>query len=272
MAARAQNSVRIVCISDTHGAEPAVPDGDILIHAGDMTMTGSATQLRSAVAWISSLPHPIKLVVAGNHDQGLDAKLRETSRCSAEDPQIDWQALGITYLEHTTTQITVLGRQLRVFGSPFTPELGGRGAFHYPQANFLPERAREIWEDIPLDTDILITHGPPRNHLDMTSRGRRVGCPALLDRLWQVRPALHVFGHIHEGWGKETVNWGLREKLKQAWLGSERKPMRMILRLTNLTGGRGSGGGRRSTVLVNASISSRPFSGIPVNGAEVIVL
>ncbi|KAG9085352.1 Cyclin-dependent kinase catalytic subunit [Ceratobasidium sp. 370] len=259
--------IRVVCISDTHGAEPSVPNGDILIHAGDMTMTGSANQLRSAVEWISSLPHPVKLVVAGNHDQGLDAKLRGTSRCSAEDPHIDWQALGITYLEHTATQIMVHGRQLRVFGSPFTPELG-RGAFHYPQASILPEHAREIWEDIPLDTDILITHGPPRNHLDMTLRGRPAGCPALLDRLWHVRPALHVFGHIHEGRGKETVNWGLRQMLKQAWLESDRKPMGMISRLTMFTGRRGSNGGGRSTVLVNASISSRPFSGIPVNEAE----
>ncbi|KAG9118608.1 hypothetical protein FRC07_006802, partial [Ceratobasidium sp. 392] len=172
MSTQNQNPIRVVCISDTHGAEPPVPDGDILIHAGDLTPIGTANELRAAAEWISSLPHPIKLVIAGNHDRGLDMEYCEDSQCSAENPEIDWQALGITYLEHSATTITIRGRELRVFGSPLTPAFG-RGAFQYPPARDSPERAREVWDDIPLDTDILITHGPPMNHLDKATRGRK---------------------------------------------------------------------------------------------------
>jgi hypothetical protein len=41
------------------------------------------------------------------------------------------------------------------------------GHSKYPLARLLP-RAREIWAEIPLRTDILITHGPPFAHLDVT--------------------------------------------------------------------------------------------------------
>ncbi|KAG8778587.1 hypothetical protein FRC12_024922 [Ceratobasidium sp. 428] len=208
MSPQAENPIRIVCISDTHNAQPPIPDGDILVHAGDLTNVGSASELRQVAKWLSSLPHPTKLVIGGNHDRGLDAKLRAAKRNPAEDPEIDWSALGITYLEHSSAQITVLGRGLRVFGSPYTPELG-QWAFQYPQAHLLPERARAVWEDIPLDTDILITHGPPIHHLDMTRGGKPAGCPALLDKLRRVQPILHVFGHIHESRGLRLLIGGL---------------------------------------------------------------
>ncbi|KAG8774416.1 hypothetical protein FRC12_001985 [Ceratobasidium sp. 428] len=272
MSTQKQIPIRVVCISDTHGTEPPVPEGDILIHAGDLTDIGSADQLRAAATWISSLSHPIKLVIAGNHDLGLDAEYCETSQCSAEDPIIDWQALGIIYLEHSATTITVRGRELRVFGSPLTPELG-RGAFQYPQARVHPERAREIWEDIPLETDILITHTPPMYHLDKTVRGRVAGCPALLDRVRLVRPRLHVFGHIHDGRGRETVNWGFGEAIKQAWIDSDRKFSGMLTRLPKLTGSlRDDSGGNRSTVFVNAAIRISFYSGILLNEAEVVLI
>ncbi|QRV94578.1 Cdc2 cyclin-dependent kinase [Ceratobasidium sp. AG-Ba] len=238
--------IRIVCISDTHNAEPVIPDGDILIHAGDLVSRGTADELRKAAEWISSLPHSVKLVIGGNHDLGLDAKIRENGRNSVEDPLIDWLSLGITYLEHSSTTISVNNRELRVFGSPFTPEFG-RGAFQYPQARLLPERAREVWEHIPLDTDILVTHGPPLGHLDMTSRGVLAGCSALRDRLWEVRPVLHVFGHIHEGKGRKTVEWSMRAKLKEAWTGSDKKSMNTVSQLAKAVLGSNDGGNGRRT-------------------------
>ena len=60
--------LRAVCVSDSHNdnASPSIPDGDIPIHAGDMTDTGTMAELQSAFGWISSLPHKVKIVVAGN--------------------------------------------------------------------------------------------------------------------------------------------------------------------------------------------------------------
>jgi hypothetical protein len=66
------SAIRVVCISYTHDTQPSVP-GDVLIHAGDLTPNGTAEELHAAVTWISCLPHPIKIVVAGNHDKILDA-------------------------------------------------------------------------------------------------------------------------------------------------------------------------------------------------------
>ena len=59
---------RIVCISDTHCAEIDVPDGDILLHAGDLTYMGKPDELRVVMDWLSSLPHKHKIFIAGNHD------------------------------------------------------------------------------------------------------------------------------------------------------------------------------------------------------------
>ncbi|KAG8723382.1 hypothetical protein FRC09_003582 [Ceratobasidium sp. 395] len=236
MSPQAENPIRIVCISDTHNAQPPIPDGDILVHAGDLTNVGSASELRQVAKWLSSLPHPTKLVIGGNHDRGLDAKLRAAKRNPAEDPEIDWSALGITYLEHSSAQITVLGRGLRVFGSPYTPELG-QWAFQYPQAHLLPERARAVWEDIPLDTDILITHGPPIHHLDMT-RGAYFAC------LW-------THSRVE---GIETVDWGFKQRMKHARAESDKKALSAVSRCARLTWDNGLNGSRRPTIFVNAAI------------------
>ncbi|KAG9118607.1 hypothetical protein FRC07_006801 [Ceratobasidium sp. 392] len=271
MSAQKKNPIRVVYISDTHNAQPPVPEGDILIHAGDLTDVGSAIELRQVAEWLSSHPHPTKLVIGGNHDRGLDAKLRAAKRNPAEDPEIDWPALGITYLEHSTAQITILGRELRVFGSPYTPEFG-QWAFQYPQAHLLPERARAIWEDIPLDTDILVTHGPPINHLDMTSRGKPYGCPALLDRIRRVQPMLHVFGHVHEARGIETIEWGFKEALKSAWANSNKKIFGVVSQFARLTWNNGLGGGKRPTMLVNAAIQPPYCVGDSLNEAQVVII
>jgi Icc-related predicted phosphoesterase len=60
-----------------------------------------------------------------------------------------------------------------------------------------------VWAKIPDQVDVLITHGPPANILDLTFLGQHVGCPQLLQRIKQIKPRLHVFGHIHEGYGRE---------------------------------------------------------------------
>lgn len=56
-------------------------------------------------------------------------------------------------------------------------------------------------------TDILLTHGPPLRVHDLATRGVHAGCPALLERVSQIQPRLHVFGHIHEGRGATLQTW-----------------------------------------------------------------
>ena len=60
---------------------------------------------------------------------------------------------------------------------------------------------------IPPETDVLITHGPPYGILDEVLRDPRpVGCRNLLHRIEEIKPRVHVFGHIHEGYGQVRQN------------------------------------------------------------------
>ncbi|KAN0085819.1 Metallo-dependent phosphatase-like protein [Tylopilus felleus] len=202
--------IKVVCISDTHSShhsQPALPTGDILIHSGDLTHSGSFNELRDALDWLSSHPHPIKIFVAGNHDASL------------ADPAT-WQYIlsmypSLIYLENSFTEVIVRGRALRIYGSPYTPKHGS-WQFQYPRVSprsysrdQIGHRATEIWSSIPLLTDIVVTHGPPFSHLDLS----RTGCYALLAALWRVRPRLHVFGHIHAARGVERLAWNAAQAL-----------------------------------------------------------
>ncbi len=90
-----------------------------------------------------------------------------------------------------------------VFGSPFSPA-NGLWAFGYT-----PEEAPNLWEQIPLDTDIVITHTPPKFHCDESKGRGAAGCETLRQYFWHVRPRLAVCGHVHEGRGAERVLWDL---------------------------------------------------------------
>ncbi|KAI1185628.1 Metallo-dependent phosphatase [Nemania serpens] len=200
-----ERSISVVCISDTHNSQCHIPDGDILIHAGDLTQSGSFEELQAAIAWLKQQPHPIKIVLAGNHNLLLDpSKGDQNGDALAAREQIDWG--DVIYLQDSSTTITCPnGRRLNVYGSPKSRRYGN-WAFQYP-------RREDVWAGSVSDnTDILITHGPPRAHLDLTT----LGCNDLLRELWRVHPILHVFGHVHEGYGHEQIQF---DRLQDAYEG-----------------------------------------------------
>lgn len=185
-------SLSIVAISDTHGMharmEHTIPEGDVLIHAGDFCGRGRAEEVRDFAAWMGSLPHRQKIVTPGNHDSPVEndpATFREI-----------FAACGIRLLINETVEI----EGFRFFGSPYTPT--------FLNWYFMRDRGpaiRREWETIPDDADVVVTHGPAYGHGDLAPpwRGeppRNVGCLELLNRLRSVRPRLHVFGHIHDGY------------------------------------------------------------------------
>ncbi|KAG8953355.1 hypothetical protein FRC00_006382 [Tulasnella sp. 408] len=149
---------RFVCISDSHGQRFRVPQGDVLLHAGDLTRRGKISEIRSTVA---SLRHPYKIVIAGNHDRALDPttpietlkQSRELDHATAlnlfTSPQA--RASNIHYLNCETFQIpSVDGRKSwKVYGSPWTPWYRGL-SFNYKK-----DMAQEIVGDIPSDADIV---------------------------------------------------------------------------------------------------------------------
>lgn len=153
----------------------------------------------------------------GNHDITLDKEFyaKHGLHFHNQYPQ-DSQACrelfenhpSITYLNHESTTVLLKKENgprtaFKVFGSPFSPA-NGLWAFGYPS-----EKAPKIWEQIPLDTDIVITHTPPKFHCDEAKGRGAVGCEALYQKIWRVRPRLVVCGHVHEGRGAERILWDL---------------------------------------------------------------
>lgn len=68
------NPVTVICVSDTHNYQPCLPPGDILIHAGDLTQSGTYEELQAALNWLKRQPCTYKIVVTGNHDVLLDKR------------------------------------------------------------------------------------------------------------------------------------------------------------------------------------------------------
>lgn len=199
--------LRIVCVSDTHETEnweAKVPPGDILIHAGDFSMTGRLFEVESFRKRILSLPHRHKIVVAGNHELTFDSslfteKLAELKERFPSLKKADWSSIKslisdekeLTYLENSGVEVA----GLFFWGSPYQPK------FHFWGFQKGREKMHEIWDQIPSTTDVLITHGPPFGILD-GSEAKRSGCEALkLAVSEKVRPGLHIFGHVHSGRG-----------------------------------------------------------------------
>lgn len=184
--------MRIVCISDTHGDHERVtlPEGDVLIHAGDVTAHGSEQDYKAFLSWYSSQPHTYKLFIAGNHDAFLE-----------EDPVgVEQLALdsGVQYLNDSGCVID----GVTFWGSPITPR--------FYDWSFMRDPGEEIerhWRKIPDDTKVLVTHGPAYGILDQVERDEvtleHTGCPSLLETIKRISPQFHIFGHIHEGYGQQ---------------------------------------------------------------------
>jgi predicted phosphodiesterase len=193
--------MRIVCVSDTHGhhAGLAVPDGDLLIHAGDATMSGSPEELDEFDAWLGTLPHRHKVVIAGNHDRLFEDQPEEARR----------RITNALYLQDAERVVD----GVRIWGSPWQPWFLS-WAFNLKRGAAL----RAKWALIPPGIDVLVTHGPPHLIRDRVKgamaqglnialgHGPNVGCEELREAVRRVRPRLHVFGHIHEGYGREEAD------------------------------------------------------------------
>ncbi len=177
--------MRIVALSDTHGKHEQlkVPDGDLLIFAGDCSSRGEEWEIVAFLKWFAGQPHQHKVMIAGNHDFIFE---EDAPRSKELIPS------NVIYLNDSGVNI----EGFSIWGSPITPRF-----FDWA---FNRDRGEEIakhWRLIPDGIDILITHGPPVGILDRTRQGDVTGCEDLMRHIERVRPKLHVFGHIHEGYG-----------------------------------------------------------------------
>lgn len=181
--------MKVVCISDTHSKHNRlnVPDGDILINAGDLTENGEAEEVKDYNNWLSSLPHRYHICIAGNHDFLFE-----------KEPEYAQSLLtNAIYLQDSSVEI----EGIKFWGSPVS--------IRFYDWAFNRDRGSDIkkhWDLIPNDTDILITHSPPWGILDRTYDRTYAGCEDLRNAIFRVKPKYCIFGHIHTGYGIYKIN------------------------------------------------------------------
>lgn len=185
--------VRIVVVSDTHDRHHGIgklPEGDILIHCGDILMVGrkysNKTSLKKLLDfnnWLSGQPHPHKIVIAGNHDRIIE----ELGFCQTQK-----YLSNARYLENSFVE--VLG--ITFFGSPLSSGSSKNKSFQ-SQA-FVNETLSNLEKYEGSKIDVLITHGQGSHIAEV------------------VKPKLHLWGHNHSSYGvffpgevarSDKVNW-----------------------------------------------------------------
>lgn len=183
--------MKIVCISDTHNRTPLpeIAPCDVVVHAGDLTMTGTLDEVDQALTWGASLPCERFIFTPGNHDWLFQ-----------RDPYVV-KALLQQYNGKVVCLLdeSYLYNGLTFYGSPWQPY------FQNWAFNLQPGGLERIWKKVPAGMDVLVTHTPPMGLMDRGPRGTLEGCEFLRRELPRIAPRLHVFGHIHEGYGVCTL-------------------------------------------------------------------
>lgn len=208
--------MKIIAVSDTHnfhkyltskGIGKLLPEGDLLIHSGDLTGTGRKDEVEEVLQWFKEIaPHYTHGIafIAGNHDRSFDPKFNYLDNQRKKPDWLEEKLASLPsnvhYLENSG--LTVEG--LKIWGSPITPWFyGDRWAFNKHRG----AEINDVWNTIPNDTNVLITHGPPAKIGDFIPSSREyVGCSDLLHRIQVILPKLVVFGHIHESYGMQTID------------------------------------------------------------------
>lgn len=210
--------MRLVIVSDTHGLHNklSLPNGDVLIHCGDITAHGTRKEAFNFLDWFSKQRYRHKIFIAGNHDYCLDP---DKTSIPVTKEEISNVSSGITYLNHETVVID----NVKFYGHPYTP--------YYQNMAFNSRNLYHEQTKIPSDVDILITHGPPKGILDLSLYLEHLGSESLYHKVKSITPKLHVFGHIHEAYGRESrdqilfVNAAVHTGL---WRGETNTPPQII--------------------------------------------
>ncbi len=173
--------MEISCIADLHSNFPLLTEGNLLIIAGDLTATDSEEDWEKLNKWLESIDSFDRIiVVAGNHDMRLQENLFALTPL-------------VTYLEDSSTSY----EGFKIWGSPWSLTVPGIN----PKCTAFTGKEVDLaakFDLIPKDTNILITHTPPYGVLDRCLNGKHAGSCCLNNRIQEINPEFHIFGHIHE--------------------------------------------------------------------------
>jgi Calcineurin-like phosphoesterase len=291
---------QILILSDTHGHAslpsplPQYSHLDAVIHCGDLSQCGETEAYKRTMELLKAIPASLKLVIPGNHDLSLDPSFpthpaHDFSKTEREN--MFHQARDLwTGREAKEARIILLdpgfheldlenGGRLKLYATPLTPLPPGvsssEWAFGYPSSHDIYNPAgRGIWYSttsgnpqtmIPnekmVDIDVLMSHGPPKYRLDKTEDGENVGCKHLWRAVRRSRPRLHVFGHVHAGFGGEKVKW-IEDEDREGALPRDDDVDDGIEELGKIDEKIGEGGvrlieigkGKKETIFVNAAL------------------
>jgi Icc-related predicted phosphoesterase len=177
--------MKIINIADTHGLHKdlVIDEADMIIFAGDFMTDGyNESEVDDFIEWFSNIDIKYKIMIAGNHDRFVQ---------NFKDDFTNKLPKSIIYLEDSSVEI----EGLKIYGTPWSKVFGG-WAF-----NASENALQALFDGIPEDIDILISHAPQYKMLDNIS-GRNVGEKTLSSKIQKLNNlSLHVFGHIHDEFG-----------------------------------------------------------------------
>lgn len=183
-----KDKLDLVAFSDTHGQHRLlydVPEGDVLVFAGDMTEHGRLNEVKDFAEWFGRFDHEYKLAVAGNHDYCFDDHRSEEAVEILEENSIG-------YLENDSVEI----EGVKFYGSPFSD-------------TFEKYVFNDGFGEIPKDTDVLVTHGPPEGILDELGEYGHIGSEELSTVLESEEFEAHIFGHVHQQHGRSGDSYNV---------------------------------------------------------------
>jgi hypothetical protein len=212
--------MRITHISDTHNKhkqlDGKLPGGVLLIHSGDISSLGRKHEVESFIKWFGKQDYTHKVFIAGNHDMSFDREILLRNKLAHFEGRTDYDTEcadgkpewlvellanlpdNVYYLENSSIKL----EGINIWGSPVSPSFGYGWGFNKDRGHDIAQ----IWNEIPMDTDIVITHSPIYGYNDRAQNtNQNVGCSDLYHRLKEVQPHLHFAGHIHEGYGHKTM-------------------------------------------------------------------
>lgn len=223
------DGLKIDALSDTHNRHKKIQmfDGDIVIHSGDATGQGLLSETIHFLNWYSKLNYKHKIFVPGNHD-----------RIFEENPTLmadECAQRGIILLNDSGCEI----EGIKIWGSPVQPWFYdwafNRRRTEKENKDYGGGFIKDHWDLIPVDTEILVTHGPPKGILDYVPKQdgllEEVGCYELTKRLYETKVKLHIFGHIHYAAGYRYIDgrtYVNASMLNEQYTPSSTNPRRII--------------------------------------------
>jgi Icc-related predicted phosphoesterase len=195
--------MRLVAISDTHfnmseeQIKELIPDGDVLVHAGDLMYEGTPMEWKERLDFLGSLPHKIKIYVPGNHDYHPAVYTGP-----AVENLLHRGIKPLFGAKYTTT----LPNGMKILGLPFVTNLVG-WAFNSSEHLLEEFLFNKYYHN---HVDIIVSHSPPHGILDKLNDGKNtsVGIHAYTDFFHKkvIKPKHWICGHIHESYGTAEMD------------------------------------------------------------------